>query len=203
MGYIRGDYEPWVVEWLSQRLQRGGTFVDVGAHLGYFTLIAANIVGPKGRVIAFEPDPRNAALLAANVSSAGKDATVEIVRAALGAKDGTTPFQIGHDYCSRVPAEAQASGTAAVRQVALDSFDIPPGAVIKVDVEGHEIDVLLGARSHLDQRRATWIIEVHGPSLERAVLTTLRQYGYAPELYAPAHPVYADYRQRYVVATGA
>jgi FkbM family methyltransferase len=199
MGYVRGDHEPWMVEWFSRFLRPGGTFVDVGAHLGYFTLIAAEIVGPKGCVIAFEPDPRNAAILEANVVAAGKRGLVEIVRAAVGAEGGLTSFLIDHDYCSRVAAEAQAS----VEQVPLDSYDIPPEAVIKVDVEGHEIDVLLGARSHLEQRRATWIIEVHGSSLEEAVVAILRQYGYTPEVHAPVHPVYADYRQRYVVATRA
>jgi len=200
MGYIRGDHEPWVVEWLSQRLQRGGTFVDVGAHLGYFTLIAADIVGPKGRVIAFEPDPRNAAILEANVTAAGQGDRVEIVRAAVGAEDGVTPFLMDRDYSSRVPAEGEAPRAAAVMQRALDGLDLDPGTVIKVDAEGAELHVLLGARRHLGEKRGTWIIEVHEPALEEAVLATLRQCGYAPEAYAPAHPVYADYRRRYVLA---
>jgi len=202
MGYIRGDHEPWMVEWISQLLQRGGTFVDIGAHLGYFTLIAADIVGPKGRVIAFEPDPRNAAILEANVAAAGKAGSVEIVRAAVGAEDGTVPFLIDHDYCSRVLAEGEAPGTAIVIQRALDGLDLNPGTVIKVDTEGAELHVLLGARRLLEEKRATWIIEVHGASLEQAVLITLRQHGYAPEVCSPTHPVYADYRQRYVIAKG-
>jgi len=159
-------------------------------------------VGPKGRIIAFEPDPQNASILAANVASAGKENVIEIVRAAVGAKDGTTLFQTGHDYCSRISAEESFQGLQVVVQCALNGFDLPQGTVIKVDVEGAEADVLQGATNHLKGRRTTWIIEVHGADLERVVLTTLCRYGYHPKVYAPVHPVYADYSQRYILAIG-
>ena len=204
LGYIRGDHEPWMVEWLKNFLYPGGTFVDVGAHIGYFTLIAADIVGPKGRVIAFEPAPRNASILMANVNSAGKGDMVEIVRAAVGAKSGTILFQVvsGQDYCSRIAAEGECSETIVVVQCTLNEFDLPQGTVIKVDVEGAEVDVLQGATNHLEDKKTTWIIEAHRPDLEQTILTILRQYGYCPEVHAPVHPAYADYRQHYVLAIG-
>jgi FkbM family methyltransferase len=192
-----------MVEWLKNFLYPGGTFVDVGAHIGYFTLIAADIVGPKGRVIAFEPDPRNASILTANVNSAGKDDMVKIVRAAVGAKSGTILFQSGHDYCSRIAAEGERSETIVVVQRTLNEFDLPQGTVIKVDVEGAEVDVLQGATNHLEDKKTTWIIEAHRSDLEQTILTILRQYGYCPEVHAPVHPAYADYRQHYVLAIGS
>jgi FkbM family methyltransferase len=192
-----------MVEWLKNFLYPGGTFVDVGAHIGYFTLIAADIVGPKGRVIAFEPDPRNASILTANVNSAGKDDMVKIVRAAVGAKSGTILFQRSDpDYRSQIAAEGGCSETIVVVQCTLNEFDLPQGTVIKVDVEGAEVDVLQGATNYLESKKTTWIIETHGPELEQTVLTILRQYGYYPEVHAPVHPAYADYRQRYVLAIG-
>lgn len=200
--YIRGDYEPWMVEWLKNFLYPGGTFVDVGAHIGYFTLIAADIVGPKGHVIAFEPDPRNASILTANVNSAGKDDMVKIVRAAVGAKSGTILFQSGHDYCSRIAAEGECSETIVVVQRTLNEFDLPQGTVIKVDVEGAEVDVLQGATNHLEDKKTTWIIEAHGSDLEQTIITILRQYGYYPEVHAPVHPALCGHRQRYVLAIG-
>lgn len=201
-GYIRGDHEPWMVRWITTFLRPGATFVDVGAHFGYFTLIAADIVGPEGRVIAFEPDPRNADILEANAAATGTGTWVEVVRRAVGAEDTSTAFMFGHDVLSRVPASRQAPEAGSIRQVCLDDYNLSTGAVIKVDVEGAEMGVLLGSRSHLAAKRTTWIIEIHGSDLEEAVLSHLRSYGYEPRVYAPVHPAYADYRQRYIVAIG-
>jgi hypothetical protein len=62
-----GVYEADEAALLSEWLRHGQTFVDVGAHVGYFTCLAARLVGPRGLVLAFEPQPRNYELLLANV----------------------------------------------------------------------------------------------------------------------------------------
>lgn len=56
LGYVRGDYEPWTAGFLRHHPSRGMIFLDVGAHAGYWSLLAARLVGPTGRVFAFEPD---------------------------------------------------------------------------------------------------------------------------------------------------
>jgi FkbM family methyltransferase len=61
-----GTYEPGLTSLLTNLIQPGWVVLDVGAHIGWFTVLFSRLVGPKGRVDAFEPDPANFALLQAN-----------------------------------------------------------------------------------------------------------------------------------------
>ena len=65
------EYEPYVIKELERLLNPGDTFVDVGANIGYFTLLAAGKVGKKGKVIAFEPWPDNCQLLEKSIAENG------------------------------------------------------------------------------------------------------------------------------------
>lgn len=152
-------------------LPRGGTFVDVGANWGYFTLVAAHAVGPAGRVLALEPDPRMAAELRANVARNGIR-HVTVVEAAASAQAGEAVlagYAEGDRNRGVSSLVARPGGDAAsfvVRTAALDDLldahAIPSADLVKVDVEGAEEMVLRGmARGLASGRYRRVLLELH------------------------------------------
>ena len=78
----QGIWEPFETTLVMASLAPGSVFVDVGANIGYFSVVAADIVGEDGQVLAFEPDPDNFALLQANLALNGLERQTEAVQAA-------------------------------------------------------------------------------------------------------------------------
>ena len=78
-----GIWEPYETSLLLSMLRPGDVFVDVGANIGYFSVLAASVVGDDGAVFAFEPDPDNFRLLRRNVALNGQQASIVAVQAAL------------------------------------------------------------------------------------------------------------------------
>jgi len=131
---------------VARRLLRpGSTFVDCGANIGLWSLIASPLVGKTGRVFAFEPNPATSDKLAANVSANSLD-NVTVVRAAVGARSGIAPFRCESSHNISALCEQTTTETIPVPVVTLDEYvgDQPVHA-IKIDVEGYELDVLRGA----------------------------------------------------------
>lgn len=147
-------------------LQAGEVFIDVGAHIGWFTTLAASRVGPTGQVIACEPYPSNAAVLRANVdlNHAGN---VRVVEVALGSQEGTLSLASVEGESGGVTAlEWAHEGRAEVPMTTLDAIaaDVQDIALVKLDVEGWEPRVLRGAVESLARARHV-LIEINGPSL--------------------------------------
>ena len=166
--YWLGYYEQAVQCFLERNVTPGDVVYDVGAHIGFFSVCAAKL----GAVVyAFEPLPENAARLRENVSLNGFDITV--VEAAVWADDGTVDLVPGDsDFESRV-----APGDA-VPSVSLDAFserERPP-ALMKLDVEGAEAQVLRGARRILADVRPLLVCEVHGAGVRKEVEELLSGY---------------------------
>jgi FkbM family methyltransferase len=152
---INGAYEPDIQDLLLRALPVGGVFIDVGANIGTFAIPAAKRVGLSGCVIAIEPSPEVFEVLRKNVAlnNAGN---VQLICAAAGASDGDTEFYpapVDHfGMGSRAPQFNAAPITihsvtldAVVRELNLPSIDL-----IKIDVEGFELEVLKGAVGLLD-----------------------------------------------------
>lgn len=145
---------------LSRRLirlaRRGGTMIDVGANLGYFTLlwVASN---PGNRCLAIEPAPRNLPLLRANVDRNGFASRVTILGAAAGKEAGALPFDPGpSDQTGWGGLAPQAGGgTIQVEVVCLDHVAMALGRIslLKVDAEGADTWVLRGCDRLLGERR--------------------------------------------------
>jgi FkbM family methyltransferase len=143
-------YEPDVTRFFQAHVLTGQVAVDVGANIGYFTLLFARLVGPSGRVIAFEPHAGNFRLLESNVAANGY-ANVELRQQAVGDRTGSAPL-----YLSSVnPGDHRLVGrgggeSLTVDVVALD-HKLPElrGKLdwVKIDVQGGELDVLNGMRS--------------------------------------------------------
>lgn len=174
---LLGTYESEQVSLFTRHVGRGGTFLDVGAHVGFYTLLGARLVGPEGRVWAFEPEPRNARWLREHVRVNGV-AHVAIEEAAVAAEDGTARFGGGRGTGT---GRLTGAGSLEVRTVALDRFcdhhEIRPTA-LKVDVEGGEVAVLEGARVTLTTARPVVFLSTHGPNLAARSTALLEELGY-------------------------
>lgn len=146
-------------------LRRGDVFLDVGANVGVYTLLAASVLGPAARILAVEPDPRARALLRENVAL-NRLGGVSVHAAAVGAAPGFARMTAGLDAMNHVlevfpAAEAPAAG--AVPLCTLDDIcgDAAP-FLAKMDVEGHELEALKGAGRLLQERRpAAWVLEAN------------------------------------------
>lgn len=156
-----GSHEKAALARFLGLLRPGQTVVDVGANVGLYTLAAARAVGPGGRVVAFEPEPRNCARLQRNVEANGH-ANVTVVQAAVGEASGRARLYLGGDSGVHSLLAERAGGPAVeVEVVALDEYCEREGLVpdvVKVDAEGAELAVLRGLRRTL--RRAGGIAVV-------------------------------------------
>ncbi|MEO1065184.1 MAG: FkbM family methyltransferase [Actinomycetota bacterium] len=166
--YVVGTNERPVQEALEQLLEPGSTCYDVGANIGYFTLLASRLVGPAGRVVAFEPAPENLAVLAGNVERNGAD-NVLLSSRAVSRSTGADRLQLasfsgGH---SLVEAAGGNTGVAPlVETVALDDFvdtaGVPRPDLVKIDVEGAELLVLEGMTRLLGEGGPIVLVEADG-----------------------------------------
>jgi len=170
--YFHGEpYEPELVDAFAHTLRPGDVCLDIGANTGFFTVIAARLVAPSGRVIAFEPHPQAVTRLRETVERNGVGAHVEVVAAAAGAFDGTTRLFLTSDSVlsttdpGRAPLAADFPYDRAV-DVAQTTVDTWMGSrpellerlrPIKIDVEGTEAEVVAGMRRTLAARPAAVI----------------------------------------------
>lgn len=176
-----GVYEFAASKLVREYLTAGDVFVDVGANIGYYTIIAGRAVGRSGLVHAFEPSPRIRARLERNVKLNGM-AQVTLHAEAVTAQSGTVhlvePMDKGNDGLAFVDTSGESKGIE-VRSVRLDELselrDRPP-ALLKVDVEGGEPEVFRGASGLLNEADAPSIL-FESFELERDT-DILRSFGY-------------------------
>ena len=181
-----GTHEPLVQEWLCTYVKPGWVVYDVGAHIGFFTLLLSRLVGEGGKVFAFEPDPANAKRLRETVTL-NRAMNVRIVPQAVSGNEGTVHFQADHETMSHIVTvthggETQGAGIIEVRATTLDAFVTgnhnPPPQLIKLDVEGHEDAVLAGSLRILKMHRPLILCEIHNAHAGVAVWTILTSMNY-------------------------
>lgn len=144
-----GGYERHEFALVRKLLKPGQVFVDVGAHIGYYTTLAAELVGPTGRVYAFEPNPLNAKLLRKNTAKFGD--VVRIVRAAASDHVGSGRLYLNHGNSGDHRLyECPGRKSIEVDVVTLDSvLDGVNVDFIKIDAQGVEPEILRGAEQTL------------------------------------------------------
>lgn len=166
--YVTGAAERPVQRVLEGALDEGTVFYDVGANVGFFTVIAARLVGRSGRVYAFEPVPRNLELLRANVRANQFD-TVDVVERAVADRDGfetlrTTKNPGGASLARGAGRPPDVQAHVEVETVRLDGLvergEIAPPDVVKIDVEGAELAVLRGMKSLLEDQAPDILYEI-------------------------------------------
>ena len=171
-----GVFDPCVTETLHRLIEPGDLVIDVGANVGYLTSLAVARAGSRGRVVAFEPHPQVFELLERNAAGwRDRDgvASLELHRVALSDSSGEGALLAGPSFEANMGLASLATGEAAespgdsipVKLARLDDFaGTETVGVLKIDVEGHEADVLRGAEGLLRERRVRDVVfEDHDP----------------------------------------
>lgn len=171
-----GTYELRQTQMFANRIDSGNVVYDIGAHVGWYSMIASRLVGDTGHVVAFEPHPPNVSYLRRHIEL-NSASNVAVVPAAVSASDGTAAFLPG---ASRTTGRLSgpSSDATSVRTISVDSLveagEAPPPDVIKIDVEGHEKDVLVGAQRTLVAERPIFFVSTHGRDARHQCVELLR-----------------------------
>ena len=172
-----GSYEAVKQSKLIAFVRPGMTCWDVGANAGFYTLLFAELVGPLGKVFAFEPLPTNVRRLQRHVEMNSYH-NVRIIASALGDFDGDTGFDLGP---STLMGHLAHDGPLTVRCSRADSLLASGVAeapdIIKIDIEGAEVAFLKGAPQTMKTLPMVFLA-THGPAEHRTSLDLLAQYGY-------------------------
>ena len=144
-----GTYEPYEVSIVKQLLRPDACFVDIGANIGYYTILASRNVGPRGQVYAFEPYPDNFNLLRRNIEANGFAGRVNAHQCAIGDATGKCEMFLSsenHGDHRIVPDPNRQRATIEVHLRTLDEMVDPQVAVdvIKMDIQGSEFLALAG-----------------------------------------------------------
>ncbi|MYT12309.1 methyltransferase, FkbM family [Streptomyces sp. SceaMP-e96] len=191
--YLFGLWEPHMTHWLQRRLRPGDTYIDVGANVGYFSLLASQLVGEEGRVVAIEASPTFHArvlqhaeingcnnLRTVNAAVADERKTVTLILASSSNMGAASIVPYGG------PAEFTLDVEAYPLPQVLDADDIAGARVIKIDVEGAEGAVIRGLAPVLDKLRpdAEITVEVTPERMENLgdsadeLLAIMREHGF-------------------------
>lgn len=190
-----GEWEPGETALLGAHLRPGMTVLDIGAHVGYYTVLAGRLVGPRGLVVAFEPSPRNFELLLANVWRNGLTNVVCLPWAASD-RSGFASLHLARANTGdhRIYPLDEPRETVPVRAAALDDVATlkPPVDVVKIDVQGAEEAVVRGAERLLAASPDVLATVEFGPreltafgSEPRALLAYYRSLGFRLRVQHP------------------
>jgi FkbM family methyltransferase len=146
---FQGTYEKYTTVLFKRLVGKGMNVIDVGANIGYYTLLAAKLIGEKGKVFAFEPEPRNYALLLRNIELNGYKNVIPQQKAVSNKAGKVKLFldRLEPGAHSLYKVRQSAKEAIAVDAISLDEFFAgkeSPIDIIKIDVEGAEMAVLLG-----------------------------------------------------------
>ena len=174
-----GSYEFDKQQLMTKMVKPGTVFLDIGANVGFYTLLASALVGDKGKVFAFEPLPKNIDFLERHLNiNSIRNATV--FRAAVSDRSGTASFQ--ESSISDRMGRLSEGGTLTVEVLSLDDLFIkgvlPLPDYLKIDVEGGEYSVLKGAQHILTVGRPIIFLATHGSEVHSQCLSLLRSLGY-------------------------
>ncbi len=172
---VRDAYEQSEVRCALGVLRAGDVAVDIGAHIGFFTIQLARAVGATGHVYAFEPLERNAKLLAQSIAENGFSNRITLERHAVSDRDGEATFLFaersinsGGGFLGNRDGAPGGVSSRQVRTVRLDGYAIhKPIRLIKLDVEGAEPAVIAGASALIARDRPFIVSEVHPEQLAR------------------------------------
>jgi FkbM family methyltransferase len=170
--YLTGAWEPFITRYFQEVLGGGDVFVDVGANVGYYSLLASRLVGPSGSVFAIEGSPTIFRRLQQNLLLNRAD-NISPIAVAISSKPGHIDFwlapetNIGHStsvasLASRENLQFEAKVRAVTLDQAVPMTKLLTARIVKIDVEGAERDVLLPIAPLLSEfsQRTEWVVEV-------------------------------------------
>jgi FkbM family methyltransferase len=200
--FVCGSFEPNEFAYLERTLARDSVFIDIGANEGFYSVFAARRIGPGGLVVAVEPSPREHARLQGNVAL-NRLKNVRLVKRALGARRGRALLHIAdpeHNGQNTLGGFGHA-GVEAVDHLEVEVVDLDGLVdelglarvdVIKIDVEGAELEVLKGALKTLQRHKPVVLLELFDAALRKqgasadAVVSLLQAQGYSLQKLDPA-----------------
>jgi FkbM family methyltransferase len=183
-GLRSGSYEPHLTRVFERYCAPGMTVVDVGANLGYYSLLASRLVGPSGRVIALEPNSENCRLLLSSLRLNGST-NVELLPVAADVATGWAYYSthVGSNGGLIDPGDLLAHPGVVVPTFRLDELVSGPVGFLKMDVEGAEGRVMRGATGIIERDRPIVTTELKDEMLRRVSDTTVADYlGYFENL---------------------
>jgi FkbM family methyltransferase len=168
--------EEWIeMEFIRDHMvKKGDVAFECGGHHGLSTMLLSTWVGDTGKVITFEPTPSNLPIIRKNLEL-NKIRNVQIEGKAVGSRNGT----IGISKSSCAAVQSNRIGTIPIDMVPLDDYIGLKPTLLKIDVEGYEVEVLKGARTILDTRPKL-AIEIHTQLLGRYASTLADLLGHIP-----------------------
>lgn len=177
---LTGTHEIQVQQAIVRSAGAGDHVWDVGANIGYLALIAARIVGSTGGVVAIEPDAGCARAIRTNAALNGLT-QIDVVEAAASDTSGRAELVVVRDRLwtrlASVGDHHESEQRVEVATIALDDVDQPPPTVIKIDVEGAELEVVAGMQRLLRDHRPVVICEMHGRNAD--FCAAMRAAGYS------------------------
>lgn len=158
---------------------------DIGAHVGFYTLLSSHLTGSNGRVIAFEPLPSNVAFIEKHIAL-NRVTNVTLYEKAVSDQYGSATFSIADStsmgHLSMDNATDVEETTITVDVISLDRFvsenQLPIPDLMKVDIEGAEYNLLLGAENLLKSHNITLFLATHGSDVHHQCLSFLRNLNY-------------------------
>ncbi len=174
--FFFGTYEPHQTQLFERYVKPGMVVYDIGAHQGYYSLLSSTLAGEPGMVIAFEPSPDNLARLRRHLEL-NDCKNVRVIEIAVSDREGTARFEtragsgVGH---------LSNDGPLEVRTTRLDALaeELPRPDVIKIDVEGAELDVLRGGLKTIESARPVIFLSVHSEELKTQCTEFLAKLNY-------------------------
>ncbi|MFA7407800.1 MAG: FkbM family methyltransferase [Anaerolineaceae bacterium] len=180
--YWLGSYEMHKRQAFEREVKPGMVVFDIGANVGFYSLLAAVLTGQGGKVYAFEPSERNVKFIRQH-AALNKIETIVVIEAAVAEQNGEALFDPGTSIAT---GHLSATGTVPVQQYSLDELiaagEIQPPDAMKVDVEGAEYAVLKGAKSIIQDFRPLIFLDTHGRDVHEFALGFLTSHGYQFEI---------------------
>ena len=180
-----GSYELSNQRALQRVIKPGNTVFDIGAHVGFYTLLFSALVGGNGRVFAFEPFYENISNLLRHIQKNNCRRNVTVCQTAVSDKRKLSRFTDGlSSYTGTILETIQSNPILSyyVPAVSLDELvemeEFPIPDVIKMDVEGAESDVLWGSRSLMEKNGPAWFISLHGDKQKQKCRHILERFSY-------------------------
>jgi len=212
--YWIGTYEPEMQSSIADLVQPGMVVYDVGANIGYISLLLARKIGEEGKVFAFEALPENVERLNHNISLNGFAERIEVVPKAIVDANRSVHFLVGPSGgMGKVEGSAGRKKVSYVKSIEVDgiSLDVftynqnkPIPDMVKMDIEGGEVFALSGMKQLLVERHPLILLELHGPEAARIAWDTLKGADYRICLMKPGYPEITSFEKldwkAYVVA---
>jgi len=187
---VTDRYEPFTMDLFKKSIKAAMVVLDIGAHIGVYTLLAAWQLGSKGKVYAFEPDPRNLPFLQANIKRNGFADRVTVVPRVVSAQAGKTSFYLAEStgVSSIFEKNQEPNAETYVEMIALDDFleESLVVDVIKMDIEGAELLALEGMQRVINRANSKLVMFIElnpdalslGGSSCHALLRLLNDIGF-------------------------